>query len=80
MAYEAAEAAIEPLAAYSRGVVAWHEAQSQLARQLDQTFATRLAWARALQGLAFRPLLREATLPLIFHSRWLWQLVFEKTR
>lgn len=80
MAYEAAEAALEPLAAYSRGAVTWHEAQSRLARQLDQTFATRLTWARALQKLAFRPLLREATLPLIFHAGWLWRLVFEKTR
>jgi flavin-dependent dehydrogenase len=80
MAYEAAETAIEPLAAYSNGTVTWREAQANLARQLDQTFAGRLAWARALQGLAFRPLLREATLPLIFHSEWLWRLVFEKTR
>ena len=80
MAYEAAEAAIEPLGAYSHGTVTWGEAQTQLARQLDQTFATRLAWARALQGLAFRPLLREATLPFIFRSEWLWRVVFQKTR
>ncbi len=80
MAYEAAEAAIEPLAAYSRGVVGWHEAQSHLARQLDRAFGRRLAWARALQSLAFCRFLREAALPLVFHSEWLWRLVFEKTR
>jgi len=80
MAFEAAEAAIEPLAAYSRGAVTWRDAQTHLARQLDQTFACRLAWARAVQGLAFRPLLRAAMLPLVFHSEWLWRLVFEKTR
>ena len=80
MAYEAAETAIEPLAAYSQGAMGWSEAQRSLAGQLDRNFASRLAWARAFQRLAFHPVLREALLPLIFHSEWLWRWVFEKTR
>ncbi|HPA20804.1 MAG TPA: NAD(P)-binding protein [Verrucomicrobiae bacterium] len=80
MAYEAAEAALDPLTAYSKGAMTWGEAQTQLARQLDETFASRLAWARTLQTLAFQPFVREASLALIFHSEWLWRLVFAKTR
>jgi 2-polyprenyl-6-methoxyphenol hydroxylase-like FAD-dependent oxidoreductase len=51
MAFESAEIAVEPLAAYSAGKVSWNEAQQTIARLCDETFSRRLAWAVWLQRL-----------------------------
>ena len=58
MAFEAAEMAIGPLAAYSRGESSWSEARESVAAACDRAFARRLAWARWLQWMMFTPVLR----------------------
>jgi 2-polyprenyl-6-methoxyphenol hydroxylase-like FAD-dependent oxidoreductase len=80
MAFESAEIAIEPLAAYSRGTISWSEAQETIARRCDERFAQRLAWAAQLQRLLLAPRLQS---PLVFLiPRWhrAWRLCFEHTR
>lgn len=80
MAFEAAEAAIEPLAAYSRGTLDWAAARHQIARECDRRFSRRLAWARRLQWLMTSPLLRSRPGALLLQSERLWELLFSKTR
>ena len=80
MAFESAELAIEPLAAWSRGEVSWAEAQSQIARRCDNAFARRLAWARWLQRCLLTPPLQNALVAFAAHSDWFWRMAFEKTR
>jgi 2-polyprenyl-6-methoxyphenol hydroxylase-like FAD-dependent oxidoreductase len=53
MAFESAEIAIEPLAAYSRSDSSWKQTQQRIARACDSAFSRRLAWARWLQWMMF---------------------------
>src|ERR1700690_1618152 len=46
MAFESAGLAVEPLAAWSGGEMAWAETRQALARRCDAAFARRLAWAK----------------------------------
>ena len=46
MAFESAEMAIEPLAAYSHGQITWEAARQTIGRACDQQFAHRLDWRR----------------------------------
>jgi 2-polyprenyl-6-methoxyphenol hydroxylase-like FAD-dependent oxidoreductase len=80
MAFEAAELAIGPLAAYSRGESSWSEARQSVAEACDHAFARRLAWARCLQWMMFTPLLRARPGAVVLHSDFLWQTVFTRTR
>jgi flavin-dependent dehydrogenase len=80
MAFEAAELAIEPLAAYSRGESLWSEAQRSVAQACDHAFARRLAWARCLQWMMFTPLLRATPGWAVLRSDFLWQAMFTRTR
>ena len=80
MAFEAAEMAIEPLAAYSRGESSWSEARQCVATACDRTFARRLAWARCLQWMMFTPLLRGWPGSVALHSDFLWRTLFTRTR
>lgn len=80
MAFEAAEIAIEPLAAYSRGDSSWTEARQNVAAACDRAFARRLAWARCLQWMMFTPLLRGWSGSLALHSECLWRTLFSCTR
>ncbi|MEI9961706.1 MAG: NAD(P)-binding protein [Limisphaerales bacterium] len=56
MAFESAELAIEPLAAWSRGEISWNEARHKIARQCDFAFARRLRWAQWLQCAMLTPI------------------------
>jgi len=58
MAFESAELAIEPLAAYSGGSLCWPGARAAIAQSCDHAFRRRLACARGLQWMMFSPLLR----------------------
>jgi menaquinone-9 beta-reductase len=80
MAFESAELAIEPLAAYSRGEASWEEAQQTLARLCDERFARRLVWARVLQQVLFLAPCQNAVVKLVPRWRRLWRLLFDRTR
>lgn len=80
MAFEAAELAIGPLAACSRGEITWAQAREAVARACDQAFARRLAWAQWLQWMMFTPALRTGFGSLALNSDWLWRTMFARTR
>jgi menaquinone-9 beta-reductase len=80
MAFESAEMAVEPLAAYSRGVSSWSDVRLRVAEVCDHAFARRLAWARYLQWMMFTPLLRALPGSFVLRSDLLWRLMFSRTR
>lgn len=80
MAFEAAELATAPVAAYSRGECSWLEAQQTAARACDGAFARRLAWAGWLQWMMFASALRGRLGGLALRSDWLWRVMFARTR
>jgi len=80
MAFEAAELAIPPLAAYSRGEISWTQARAAIARACDAAFAQRLAWARWLQWMMFTPVLRTGLGAVALDSERLWRTMFVRTR
>ncbi len=80
LAFESAELAIEPLAAYSRGETTWQEARRTVARACDNRFARRLTWARGLQWMMFAPGLQSRFGSVVLRSEWLWRMMFARTR
>ena len=80
MAFESAELAVAPLAAWSRGETGWREARRKIARDCDAAFARRLAWAKWLQRLVLTPALQNPLAALAARSDWFWRLAFERTR
>lgn len=80
MAFEAAERAIEPLAAYSRGEINWAEARALIAADCDRVFARRLHWAGWLQWLMFASPWRAWLSKAALRSDWLWTAMFARTR
>jgi flavin-dependent dehydrogenase len=80
MAFEAAEIALEPLAAYAHGEILWTEARQAIAKACDETFHRRLVWAKSLQWMMFSPMLRGGLGGLVLSSGWLWRLLFTRTR
>jgi 2-polyprenyl-6-methoxyphenol hydroxylase-like FAD-dependent oxidoreductase len=80
MAFESAELAIEPLAAWSRGEISWAETQPRIARRCDAAFARRLAWAKWLQRFLLTPSLQNVLVRFAARSDWFWRMAFEKTR
>jgi flavin-dependent dehydrogenase len=80
MAFEAADLAADPLAAWSRAEISWAAARQAIARACDQTFHRRLAWARWLQRLMFAPSLRRSLVVPLIQSEWFWRLMFARTR
>ncbi len=80
IAFESAEIAAEPLAAYSRGEVPWVQAQQRIARQCDATFGRRLAWARWLQRMMFAQGLWGALTLWVSRSNGFWRMTFSRTR
>lgn len=55
MAFESAETALEPLAAYARGELAWPEAARRIREDLDRRFARRMRLAGTLHPLLLHP-------------------------
>ncbi len=80
MAFESAELAVAPLAAWSRGEISWAAAQNQIARACDAAFARRLSWAKWLQRGLLTPSLQNPLMTLASRSDWFWRLAFERTR
>jgi 2-polyprenyl-6-methoxyphenol hydroxylase-like FAD-dependent oxidoreductase len=80
MAFESAEAAIAPLAAWSRGEISWSDARQKIAHGCDAAFAGRLAWAKWLQRLVLTPALQNPLVALAARSDWFRRTAFERTR
>jgi len=80
MAFESAEMAIEPLAAWSSDNISWDEARQQIARVCDSAFTRRLAWAKWLQRIILTPSLQNVLVRSISRSEWFWRTAFERTR
>jgi 2-polyprenyl-6-methoxyphenol hydroxylase-like FAD-dependent oxidoreductase len=80
MAFESAEMAVEPLAAYSEGKLNWPQARQQIARRCDAAFSRRLAWARLLQWVMISPALAGRPGAMLLRSGWFWRLMFARTR
>jgi 2-polyprenyl-6-methoxyphenol hydroxylase-like FAD-dependent oxidoreductase len=80
MAFESAELAMAPLAAWSRGESSWNQARQQIARDCDAAFVRRLAWAKWLQRIVLTPALQNPLVALAARSGWFWRLTFERTR
>ena len=80
MAFESAELALPPLAAYSRGEMSWTQARESIARACDEAFASRLAWAKWLQQMLLWPATQNVLVALAARQGWFWQLLFAKTR
>lgn len=80
MAFESAELAIEPLAAYSRGEISWATARQTIARRCDEAFAQRLVWAGRLQQIMLAPGLQNALVCLAPRWAWFWRVLFARTR
>jgi flavin-dependent dehydrogenase len=80
MAFESAELAMVPLAAWSRGELSWNEARQQIARDCDAAFARRLAWAKWLQRIVLTPALQNPLIALAARSDCFWRMAFKHTR
>ena len=80
MAFESAELAIAPLAAYGRSELSWAQAQQTVAQACDAAFARRLAWARWLQWMMFSPVFKGGLATVALRAGWLWRLMFDRTR
>jgi 2-polyprenyl-6-methoxyphenol hydroxylase-like FAD-dependent oxidoreductase len=80
MAFESAELALSPLAAWSRGELSWLAARQKIATECDAVFARRLAWAKWLQRLILTPILQNPLVTLASHSDAFCRLAFAQTR
>jgi flavin-dependent dehydrogenase len=80
MAFESAELAIEPLAKFSRGELAWAEARHEIGMSCDRIFSSRLRCAGWMQRALFHPPARSIINLLAARSEWFWRQIFERTR
>jgi len=80
MAFESAEIAVEPIAAYSRGEINWIETRRQIAHRCDTAFSRRLAWAKILQWMMVARSVQNGFGKFLLQSSWLWQFMFARTR
>ncbi|MFM1770123.1 MAG: hypothetical protein RJA22_2652 [Verrucomicrobiota bacterium] len=80
MAFESAELALNPLVQFSRGEVAWAQAQQEFARTCDKEFTPRLRWAAWLQRALFLPCARPALLFVAARSARFRRGMFQRTR
>ncbi|HZR20533.1 MAG TPA: NAD(P)-binding protein [Verrucomicrobiae bacterium] len=80
MAFEAAELALDPISAYSRGQLGWVATRTAIARACDTAFRQRLFWARWLQALMFLPAAQGSLGRSLLNWDALWRLFFNCTR
>ena len=80
LAFESAQLAAGPLAAFSRGETSWDQARAAVARSCDGAFSRRLAWATWLQAAMLSPRWQRLLFAFALRSDWFWRLAFEKTR
>ncbi|HTV42106.1 MAG TPA: FAD-dependent monooxygenase [Candidatus Sulfotelmatobacter sp.] len=80
MAFESAEIALGPVAAYGVGQISWNEARRQIATRCNAVFSRRLAWARILQWMMVAPSVQASLGKHLLRSTWLWEFMFGRTR
>jgi flavin-dependent dehydrogenase len=80
LAFESAQIATEPLAAFSRGEISWAQARQTIARACDENFSRRLRWANWLQRFLLSSSLPNSMKNFAARSDWFWRFAFERTR
>lgn len=80
MAFESAELATIPLAAFAQGTMGWETAREQVAARCSTAFARRLGWAGWLQRALLAAPLQAHLLPVVLKSRLCWKFFFWATR
>jgi hypothetical protein len=80
LAFESAQLAVEPLAAFSRGEISWAQARQKIARACDESFSLRLRWANWLQRLLLSRSLPNPMKNFAAHSDCFWRFAFERRR
>jgi hypothetical protein len=80
LAFESAQLAVEPLAAFSRGEISWAQARQKIARDCDEQFSRRLRWASRLQRFLLSSSLPNPIKSFAARSDWFWRFAFERTR
>jgi menaquinone-9 beta-reductase len=80
MAFESAELAIEPLAAWSQNESTWNEVRQKIARDCDAAFSRRLVCAKWLQCIILTPALQNPLIAFAARNDWFWRMAFERTR
>jgi menaquinone-9 beta-reductase len=80
LAFESAQLAVEPLAAFSRGEISWTQARGKIARACDENFSRRLRWANRLQHFLLSSSLPNPMKSFAVGNDWFWQFAFERTR
>jgi menaquinone-9 beta-reductase len=80
LAFESAQLAVEPLAAFSRGEISWAQAREKIARACDENFSCRLRWANWLQRFLLSSSLSNPVKIFAARNDWFWRFAFERTR
>ena len=80
LAFESAQLAVEPLAAFSCGEISWAQARQKIARACDENFSRRLRWANWLQRFLLSSSLPNPIKSFAARSDWFWRFAFESTR
>jgi hypothetical protein len=80
LAFESAQFATEPMAAFSHGEISWTQARQKIARACDENFFRRLRWANWLQRFLLSPSLPNPVKIFAARNDWFWPFAFERTR
>jgi flavin-dependent dehydrogenase len=80
LAFESAELAAAPLAAWSCGEISWNVARQKIARSCDERFSARLRWADWFQHFLLLSASQNPLLAFAARSDWFWRFAFERTR
>jgi 2-polyprenyl-6-methoxyphenol hydroxylase-like FAD-dependent oxidoreductase len=80
LAFESAALAVEPLARYARGEIAWSDACDTISAQCRARFASRFRFSARFHGLLFRRAAQRTIVALISILPPLWRSLFGRTR
>jgi menaquinone-9 beta-reductase len=80
LAFESAQLASSPLAAFSRGEISWAQAREKIASASDKKFSRRLRWANWLQRFLLSSSLPNPIKNFAARNDWFWRFAFERTR
>jgi len=80
MAFESAELAAKPLAAFAEGRMTWDAVCHSTSLAYRKAFRTRLFWARWLHVVLFHPILRIHLFLRLAQRDLVWRLFFRLTR